>query len=252
MAATMPPPHPSRSAGSPLPASGDGVPPAASDNSHNNHISHNSHNHDNRDSSANNTAHAVSQPPPDPTSSALSRLQASRLRLRAALIPPDPDAPASASAQTPGRRPRRLGALWRSWRRSMHGWPLVDLALGTAQTWWHRQPLRPVAELLVDELRATAVPLVRKHPLLTVAAAGMLGVLLVAGRPWRWPLVAKQVQRAPQRVGGWLTRQLSQASVQASLIALLMLWARPPAANPAQPQPQPPVPETGTRPAAPA
>lgn len=243
MAATMPPSHPSRSAGSPLPASGDGVPPAASDNRHN------SHNHD---ISADNTAHVVSQPPLDPTSSALSRLQASRLRLRAALIPPDPDAPASASAQTPGRRPRRLGALWRSWRRSMHGWPLVDLALGTAQTWWHRQPLRPVAELLVDELRATAVPLVRKHPLLTVAAAGVLGVLLVAGRPWRWPLVAKQVQRAPQRVGGWLIRQLSQASVQASLIALLMLWARPPAANPAQPQPQPPVPETGTRPAAPA
>lgn len=245
MAATMPPLHPSHSAGSPLPASA-GVPPAASNNSHNHD------NHDNRVSSANNTAHAASHPPLNPTSSALSRLQASRLRLRAALIPPDPDASASASAQTPGRRPRRLGALWRSWRRSMHGWPLIDLALGTAQTWWHRQPLRPVAELLVDELRATAVPLVRKHPLLTVAAAGALGVLLVAGRPWRWPLVAKQVQRAPQRVGGWLTRQLSQASVQASLIALLMLWARPPAANPAQPQPQPPAPETGTRPAAPA
>ena len=194
---------------------------------------------------------------PNPISHALARLQASRDRLRLALIPPDPDA--AAGAPQPGRRPRRLGALWRSWRRSMHSWPIIDLALNTAQTWWQRQPMRPVAELLADELRATALPLVRKHPLLTVAAAGALGVLLVAGRPWRWPLVARQVQSAPQRFGGWLTRQLSQASVQASLVALLMLWARQPPASPAQAQPAQaptappaPAPEARTHPAAPA
>ena len=171
-----------------------------------------------------------------PIDSAQARLAASRARLRLALMPPDPDA-AGANAPGSGRKPHRLRAMWRSWRRSMHGWPIVDLALDTAHVWWQRQPLRPVGELLAAELRATALPLVRKHPLITVAAAGALGVLLVAGRPWRWPLVARQVHRAPHRVGSWLTRQLGQASVQASLIGMLMVWARRPPADPASAQP---------------
>ena len=165
-----------------------------------------------------------------PIDTAQARLAVSRARLRLALMPPDPDS-AQANAGGVGRKPHRLGAMWRSWRRSMHGWPLVDLALDTAHTWWQRQPLRPVGELLAVELRATALPLVRKHPLITVAAAGALGVLLVAGRPWRWPLVTRQMHRAPHRVGSWLTRQLGNASVQASLIGMLMVWARRPPAD---------------------
>ncbi len=198
-----------------------------------------------------------------PIDGAQARLAASRAKLRLALMPPDPDS-AQAHAQGSNRKPHRLGAMWRSWRRSMHGWPLVDLALDTAQTWWQRQPLRPVGELLATELRATALPLVRKHPLITVAAAGALGVLLVAGRPWRWPLVAKHVHRAPHHVGSWLTRQLGSASVQASLIGMLMVWARrppaeaadtadrPPTTAPNAQQSAPPNPDTRPRPAAPA
>ena len=165
-----------------------------------------------------------------PIDHAQARLDASRAKLRLALIPAEADAALAGESQS-GRRPHRLRAMWRAWRRSMHGWPLVDLVLDAGQTWWQRQPLRPVGELLAAELRAGALPLVRKHPLLTVAAAGALGVLLVAGRPWRWPFVVKQVHRAPRRFGSWLTRQLGQASVQASLIGLLMVWARqrPPA-----------------------
>lgn len=172
-----------------------------------------------------------------PIDSAQARLAASRSRLRLALMPPDPDS-AQAHASGTGRKPHRLGAMWRAWRRSMHSWPVVDLALDTAQTWWQRQPLRPVGELLAAELRATALPLVRKHPLATVVAAGALGVLLVAGRPWRWPLVAKQMHRAPHHVGNWLTRQLGSASVQASLIGMLMVWARRPPAAPVDGQPK--------------
>lgn len=165
-----------------------------------------------------------------PIDSAQARLVASRARLRVALIPPDPYATPD-GAHGAQRKAHRLGARWRAWRRSMHGWPLVDVALHSAQTWWQRQPLRPVGELLATELRASALPLVRKHPLITVVAAGALGVLLVAGRPWRWPVVAKQVHRAPHRLGNWLVRQLGNASVQASLIGMLMLWARQPPAE---------------------
>ena len=199
----------------------------------------------------------------NPVDSAQARLAASRARLRLALLPPDPDATPGHDKRT-GRKPHRLRAMWRAWRRSMHGWPLVDLALDTAQTWWQRQPLRPVGELLAAELRASALPLVRKHPLLTVAAAGTLGVLVVTGRPWRWPLVARQMHRAPHRLGHWLTRQLGSASVQASLIGMLMVWARQPpadAAGPARRQQSTPhsaepatphTPETSPRPPAPA
>lgn len=171
----------------------------------------------------------MASPPLPPQSTALSealaRLETSRSRLRQQMIPPPP------ARLPPGSPlPTRLRALWRHLRRKAGGWPIAGFAAAALGEWWHHHPWRPAGELLVDEIRASALPCLRRHPLATVAAAATLGAALVVSRPWRWPGVADRVRPMPRRLGRWLARQLSQAPIQATLLSMLMVFIKPPAA----------------------
>lgn len=156
---------------------------------------------------------------------ALARLELSRAQLRERMIPPPlpPPPPGAPSALLPAR----LRAWWRRLRRRGGGWPIAGVATAALGEWWQHHPWRPAGELLAGEWRATAAPLVRRHPVLIVLAAAGLGAFLVAQRPWRWPGVAERVRPMPARLGRFLLGQLSQAPVQTALLSLLMLLRKP-------------------------
>jgi hypothetical protein len=158
----------------------------------------------------------------DAVAEALARLEISRARLRQEMIPPPP------ARLPPGSPlPTRLRALWRYLRRKAGGWPVAGFAAAALGEWWHHHPWRPAGELLVDEIQVSALPWLRRHPVVTVAAAATLGAALVVSRPWRWPGVAERVRPMPRRLGRWLIRQFSQAPVQATLLSILMLFVKP-------------------------
>lgn len=147
---------------------------------------------------------------------ALARLAASREQLKHELLP------APHEEHAPGPLPRRVQALWRWLRRRFAGSPVLDMAVQTAQHWWRAHPWRSTGELVVQELHATAAPLIRRHPLAATLAAAGLGAALMIWKPWRWGLVRRQLQPLPRHAGRWLLRQLAQPSVQAMLAGLLV------------------------------
>jgi hypothetical protein len=85
--------------------------------------------------------------------------------------------------------------------------------------------------------------MIRRHPVAVVALAAGLGAAIVAGRPWRWPVVAARMRPMPGHVGRWALRQLTSPSVQAALLSLLVVLRRPehpePTEQPERPQPTP-------------
>lgn len=165
----------------------------------------------------NTTAESVGAAQDAPLTLALSRLQASRAQLRAAMMPPA-ESPASTSGF---ELPRRWRAMWRAWTRSGP----VALAAGSAvqavQRWWRSQPWHGTTELAGRAVLAEALPLVRRHPLWAVALAAGLGAAVVAARPWRWAAVNRRVRPIGGHALSWAVAQLSQVPVQMALAALL-------------------------------
>jgi hypothetical protein len=101
------------------------------------------------------------------------------------------------------------------------------VATAAVGEWWRQHPWREAGEVLADELKATAGPLVRRHPLWVVAGAACLGAFLVSQRPWRWPAVAERVRPMPGRLGRFLLSQLTQVPVQTALLSMLVLLRKP-------------------------
>lgn len=89
---------------------------------------------------------------------------------------------------------------------------------------------------------AAAPPWIRQHPVAATAAAAAVGGLLVALRPWRWPLINAGLQTTGQQMFRWVGVLLAQPSTQMALASLLTTLAaqamhKPPtsAAAPASP-----------------
>ena len=155
--------------------------------------------------------------PPRTVEALVAALQASRGVLRAELVPVVPRArPAG-----PGG-PSAWQQSWRRWRRVGARWPVAAAVREAAQNWWRSHPWHDTGALLSEGLQQHALPVVRRHPWATLGAAAGVGALVVATRPWRWPLVGDQLLATPRRLGRWLTMQLTSAPVQAALVS--MMW----------------------------
>ena len=162
----------------------------------------------------------------DPRRQALARLAASRQQLRALWLP----RPASPPR---GRGPRRLAALWRHWRRQLAGNAVVGLAFEAVADWWQANPWRVTGAAVAEELHQSLTPVVRRHPLASVALVTALSAAVAAARPWRWPLVAQQLRPLPGRAARWLLRQWSRGPLPALLSALSDTRMRPRTMGPA-------------------
>ncbi len=161
-------------------------------------------------------AAAAPEAPVDKREQALARLQASRQSLEALWLPK----PADNSRPPRGRL--RVSAWLRRWRRELGEHPVVGLALQAVDEWWQRNPWRAAGEAMTGEVRQTVLPLVRRYPVAAVGLAAAAGVALAVVKPWRWPLVARQLRPLPGHASRWLLARISQAPWQ-SIIAGLML-----------------------------
>lgn len=162
---------------------------------------------------------AQSAPQTAPLTLALLRIEASRARLRSAMLP----APEStASDGGPGfALPKRWRAMWRAFTRSGPLATAAGTAVGALGNWWRSQPWHSTTEWAGRALLAEVQPLVRKHPLIAVALGAGLGAALVSLRPWRWRAVSQQVRPMGGHLMRWTLAQLSQMPVQMALAALL-------------------------------
>lgn len=149
------------------------------------------------------------------------RLAHSREAIQASLMPAVQ--PEAADARSRHRSladwQRLLRHQWRRLRRE----PVMSMAGEVAQQWWSRHPWQPAGQALYGQLRASVWPLVRRHPVASVAVAAAVGGAVVASRPWNWPWLNRRARRLPTQLGHWVWRQLSAAPMQAALAGLLAL-----------------------------
>lgn len=146
---------------------------------------------------------APTPPATDARKVALARLEASRSRLREALLP----------AHTAGAHPNGQARLWRQ----------------VLKRWWRRQPLAAALRIGGTELRDAVLPIVRSHPLTVMAAAAALGATVVLSRRALWRLIAGQMRPWSGSVGSWMLQQLSSPAVQAAAFAWMAQQTRAPA-----------------------
>ncbi len=104
---------------------------------------------------------------------ASERVEASRARLLAAMVPPVRAAEPRASASG-------------GWQQRLLALPLVGEVLASVRAWWSHHPLRPVGHLAAEASGAAVAPIAQRHPMALVLGAAAIGASLAWARPWRW------------------------------------------------------------------
>jgi hypothetical protein len=116
-------------------------------------------------------------------------------------------------------RIERNGLVQGSWRT----------ARTLARRWWTRQSWHSSVELVVDTLAHEARPLIRKHPLATLAVGAAVGAALVAVASAVRPWASRQMRGNGStswggRVGNLLWSQFSSAPIQMAVAGALTAW----------------------------
>lgn len=122
---------------------------------------------------------ATSDESPAPQLSALERLEASRARIRGALLqighPRPPDTVGASS-----------GDLKSKLLRMARDVPGVSVIADSVESWWAQHPLHTAGIVAMEASREVVGPLARRNPFVLVVGATVVGALFVASRPWRW------------------------------------------------------------------
>jgi len=110
------------------------------------------------------------------SSTPTERLEASRARLRSAMLSTRRHVAHPGDGATPG------------WLMRLENLPGVRAIVSALKSWWSRHPLRPVVTLAHQTTDAFVTPVAQSHPIAMVSAGLVLGALIVTIRPWRWGL----------------------------------------------------------------
>ena len=139
--------------------------------------------------------------------SAVQRLEHSRERLRVAMraISAPPESAHAAAAPL-------------AWLEAVKSIPGVDIVLATLQRWWAQHPLRAASDATGQAVQAIVAPIARRHPVLLVLSAVLVGTLLARSRPWRWIL-------EPALLAALLPQLFPKAAVRASSFSWLSMLA---------------------------
>lgn len=181
-------------------------------------------------------------PPATPRLRALARLASTRARLRAQVLPARRSGAVSDEDDGLAGAGQALRTWWRFLRRQLGHTPVGLAVLSWLENWWQRQPLAAAAEMGATELRATVLPLVRRHPLAAMASAALVGGALVASRRWLWAWAGRRARVWPAAMGSWVWHQARDPAIQLLLMAWLqrLMASRPEAAEaPGAPAPAP-------------
>jgi hypothetical protein len=163
---------------------------------------------------------------------AVERIEASRSALIVCMAPEPPpqrSAPAARAASgNNGIEPPFVEALMARIKRN----GLIEGSWRTVRTlarrWWTRQPWHGSFELVGQTVAYQARPLMRRHPLATLAVGAVVGAALVAVvpaiRPWAVHQIRGKASPWGDRVRGLLWTQLTSAPVQMALAGALAAW----------------------------
>ena len=115
--------------------------------------------------------------------SAAERLEASRARLRSALLkiahpPPKPSLLGDLG----------IGSFGSQILEKLKALPGAALVLESIQHWWAEHPLHAAGSLAEEASRRYMGPIARKNPVAVIVGGAVFGALLVASKPWRWLL----------------------------------------------------------------
>jgi hypothetical protein len=113
--------------------------------------------------------------------SAAERLAASRERMRQWMLQTDSRGHARRrveAAKEAGDKP--------AWMDRLRTAPVIGVVMDAATAWWANHPMQPAAQLAHGVVSETVAPLARRHPVLVVGGAFLVGVAVVRWRPWRW------------------------------------------------------------------
>ena len=170
------------------------------------------------------------RPPAEQMKLAMDRIELSRSALIVCLSSERPerhneptpgtkvDGSAQSVEQTLAARIKRNGLLRGSW----HTLRVL------ARRWWTRQPWHSSVDLIGETLAHQARPLMRRHPLATLAVGTAIGAGLVSVvstvRPWAWLQTRNKASSWGERVGNLLWTQLSSAPLQMALAGALAAW----------------------------
>ena len=133
---------------------------------------------------ARSTAGEVERPivePHEPT--AAERLEASRARLRTALLeiahpPPKPSLLGEL----------KIGSFGHQLLERVKALPGAALILEAIEHWWAEHPLHAAGSLAEEATRRYLEPVARKNPVAVIVGGVVFGALLIASKPWRWLL----------------------------------------------------------------
>lgn len=161
---------------------------------------------------------------------ALARIESSRGALIRCLKPEQPKARRASAdrlgepmdsrsfAESLAARIGRNGLLQGSWRTLR----------ALSRRWWTRQPWHSSVDLVGQTLVHQAQPMIRRHPMASLAVAAALGagltVALSAARPWASQQMQRQAGPWKDRLGGLLWAQLTATPVQMALAGALTAW----------------------------
>jgi hypothetical protein len=165
---------------------------------------------------------------------AVARIEASRSALIVCLAPDPPTHRRNATGAaddgsgTVGAKPSFVETLMARIERN----GLLQGSWSTLRTlsrrWWTRQPWHRSVDLVAETLAHEARPLMRRHPLATLAVGAAIGAGLVAVasavRPWALHQIRGNGSAWRSRVGNLLWTQISSAPVQLAVAGALAAW----------------------------
>ena len=115
--------------------------------------------------------------------SAAERLEASRARLRSALMDIAHPPPKPSLLHELG-----IGSFGSQILDKLKSLPGAALVIDSIEHWWAEHPLHAAGSLAEEASRRYVGPIARKNPLAVVLGSAIFGALLIASRPWRWLL----------------------------------------------------------------
>jgi len=115
--------------------------------------------------------------------SAAERLEASRARLRSALMDIAHPPPKPSLLHELG-----IGSFGSQILDKLKSLPGAALVIESIEHWWAEHPLHAAGSLAEQASRRYVEPIARKNPLAVVLGSAVFGALLIASRPWRWLL----------------------------------------------------------------
>jgi len=100
-----------------------------------------------------------------------------------------------------------------SWFDELRSHPIVGIVVEALSGWWSAHPLRAAVVVGDAALRETLAPLARKHPVVMVGGALLVGALLARTKPWRLVLRSALLAGLLSRVASHLVSQVPLDSV---------------------------------------